>query len=66
MFSLGFKIGYCVICLTGTLTSWVVLYALGMTAQVFWNPMAYATFMTILEGTVCLGECYASGLSWLG
>ncbi|KZP13736.1 hypothetical protein FIBSPDRAFT_1049247 [Athelia psychrophila] len=55
MFSLGFKIGYCVICLTGTLTSWVVLYALGVTARTFWNPIAYATFMTILEGIVCLG-----------
>ena len=58
---MGFKIGYCVICLTGTMASWLVLYALGLTARTFWNPMAYATFLTILEGAVVLGTCILTG-----
>lgn len=58
MLPLSVKIAWVFLTSVGTLTSWVVMYALAQTVGTFWIPMAYATFLTVIEASVGIGEYY--------
>ena len=42
-------------CLTGTISSWLVLIAMAKVLELYWFTVAYCIAITLLEGIVCLG-----------
>ncbi|KAJ7096780.1 hypothetical protein B0H15DRAFT_774172 [Mycena belliarum] len=55
MLSFALKLVWFVLCIIGTVISWVVLVAFGSLLGSRWVPMSFCIALTVLEGMFCLG-----------
>ncbi|KAJ6590567.1 hypothetical protein DFH09DRAFT_207619 [Mycena vulgaris] len=55
MLPFALKMVWFVLCLVGTVCSWIVLMAFGSLLGSRWVPLAFSIALTVLEGTFCLG-----------
>ncbi|KAJ7096774.1 hypothetical protein B0H15DRAFT_1019764 [Mycena belliarum] len=55
MLSFALKMVWFVLCIIGTVISWVVLVAFGSLLGSRWVPMSFCIALTVLEGMFCLG-----------
>ncbi|KAJ7145363.1 hypothetical protein C8R43DRAFT_853921, partial [Mycena crocata] len=55
MLPFSLKIAWFVLCIVGTIFSWMVLMALGTLVGSRWVPLCWCLALTVMEGMFCLG-----------
>lgn len=65
MLPFGLKVAWLVLCLIGTLLSYLVLYAFMVAMDCYWAPSTYVVGVTVLELSVALGTKFSTVLDLL-
>jgi hypothetical protein len=50
------KVVWFALCLLGTISAWVTLFAFARAVGSYWGPMFYCIAVTLLQGAICLGK----------
>jgi hypothetical protein len=58
MLSFAVKAVWFALCLLGTISAWVTLFAFARVVGSYWGPMAYCIAVTLLDGAFSLGEFF--------
>lgn len=55
MLPFALKAVWFALCLSGTISAWVTLFAFARAVGSYWGPMFYCIALTLLQGAISLG-----------